>query len=126
MAFSVASFIYRLPVILVILILLGQSSLVLGIIFAVSTAFAWLVMPSMKIVNFLLNNPRIRRVRKRALLTSAGVVAGVVVLLALVPVPFRTMAEGVVWVPEEGVAARTASSKKWWPSLAPGSNRAMC
>lgn len=101
--FSVASFIYRLLVIFAILLLLGQISVMLGIIFAASTAFAWLVMPSMKIVNFLFNNPRIRRVRKRALLTSAGVLLGLIFLLAVVPVPFRTMAEGVVWVPEEGV-----------------------
>ena len=102
-SFAVASFFYRILVIFAILILLGQISVVLGIIFAASTAFAWLVMPSMKIVNFIFNNPRIRRVRKRALLTSAGVVAGLVILLGVVPVPFRTMAEGVIWVPDEGV-----------------------
>jgi putative peptide zinc metalloprotease protein len=101
--FSVASFLYRLLVILAILLLLGQMSLLLGVIFAASTAFAWLVLPGLKIMNFLLTSPRIRRVRSRALLTSAGVIGALAVLLGVIPVPFRTVAEGVVWVPEEGL-----------------------
>jgi putative peptide zinc metalloprotease protein len=119
--FSVASFVYRILIIFAILLLLGQISVLLGIIFAASTAFAWLVLPTMKIVNFLLNNPRIRRVRQRALLTSAGVVAGVVLLLGVLPVPFRTMAEGVVWVPEEGVVRGGADGFIDQVLAAPGS-----
>jgi len=101
--FSVASFLYRILVILAILLLLGQMSLLLGIVFAASTAFAWLILPGIKIMNFLFTSPRIRRVRKRALLASAGIIGGLVVLLGVIPVPFRTVAEGVVWVPEEGL-----------------------
>src|SRR4051812_22578785 len=101
--FSVSSFLYRILVILAILLLLGQMSLLLGIIFAASTAFAWLVFPAIKIMTFLFTNPRIRRVRQRALLATAGVISAFVVLLCIVPIPFRTVAEGVVWVPEEGL-----------------------
>src|SRR5205814_4442383 len=68
-----------------------------------STAFAWLVLPGIKIMTFLFTNPRIRRVRRRALLVTAGIVGGLVLLLGIVPIPFRTVAEGVVWVPEEGL-----------------------
>ncbi len=107
-AFSVASFLYRILVILAILLLLGQISLLLGVVFAASTAFAWLVMPAFKILSFLFNSPRIRRVRQRALFVSACVAATVVTLLWVVPVPFRTVAEGVVWVPEEGVVRSSA------------------
>ena len=102
-SFSVASFFYRLLVILAILLLLGQISLLLGVIFAASTAFAWLVMPAFKIINFVVNSPRIRRVRRRAMSVTVLIVAGLAVLLWVIPVPFRTVAEGVVWVPEEGV-----------------------
>jgi putative peptide zinc metalloprotease protein len=101
--FAVSSFVYRIAVIMAILVLLGQMSLLLGILFAASTAFAWVVFPALKIVTFLFTSPRIRRVRRRALLVSGGVVAALVVLLGVVPVPFRTVAEGVVWVPEEGL-----------------------
>src|SRR5262249_7371409 len=90
-------------VILAILLLLGQVSLLLGLVFAASTAFAWLVLPGIKIMNFVFTSPRIRRVRKRALLVSAGTIGALAILLGVVPIPFRTVAEGVVWVPEEGL-----------------------
>jgi putative peptide zinc metalloprotease protein len=101
--FSSASFLYRIFVILAILLVLGQVSLILGIIFAASTAFAWVVFPVIKIVTFLVKSPRIRRVRQRAIFATAGVAIGIVILLGVIPVPFRTLAEGVIWVPEEGV-----------------------
>jgi putative peptide zinc metalloprotease protein len=101
--FSLASFLYRILVILAILLLLGQMSLLLGVIFAASTAFAWLVLPGIKIMTFLFTSPRIRRVRRRAFLATGGVIGALVVLLGVIPVPFRTVAEGVVWVPDEGL-----------------------
>jgi putative peptide zinc metalloprotease protein len=119
--FSVASFLYRILVILAILLLLGQMSLLLGIVFAASTAFAWLILPGIKIMNFLFTSPRIRRVRKRALLSTLGVVGGLVVLLGVIPVPFRTVAEGVVWVPEEGLVRGGADGFIDTISAKPGS-----
>jgi putative peptide zinc metalloprotease protein len=101
--FSVSAFFYRLLVIFAILFFLGEQHLLLGLVFAGSTAFAWLVMPAFKIGQFLFSNPRIRRVRRRALLATAGVIAAVSALLIVMPVPQRTVAEGVVWVPEEGM-----------------------
>ena len=106
--FSVASFIYRLLVILAILFILGAQFPVLGAIFAGSTAFAWLVLPAFKIVNYLVSSPRIRRVRGRAALASIGVISGLAILLLAVPVPFRTVSEGVVWIPEEGIVRARA------------------
>jgi putative peptide zinc metalloprotease protein len=101
--FSVAAFFYRLLVIVAILFFLGQQSLLLGVIFAGSTALAWLVMPAMKIGNYLASSPRIRRVRRRAIVVTAGLLGGFILLVAAVPMPLRTLTEGVVWVPEEGI-----------------------
>ncbi len=101
--FSVAAFFYRLLVIVAILFFLGQQSLLLGVIFAGSTALAWLVMPTMKIGNYLASSPRIRRVRRRAILVTVGLLGGFILVVAAVPMPLRTLTEGVVWVPEEGI-----------------------
>jgi putative peptide zinc metalloprotease protein len=101
--FSVTSFLYRILVILAILLFLGEQSLLLGVIFAGSTAFAWLVLPTMKIGNYLANSPRIRRVRVRAVTVATLLLGGLVILLAAVPMPLRTLTEGVVWVPEEAI-----------------------
>jgi putative peptide zinc metalloprotease protein len=106
-AFSVASFVYRVLVIVAILFFLGEISLLLGVIFAASTAFAWFILPAMKITNFVLTSPRIRKVRGRAIVATLGTLALVVALLTAVPLPLRTVSEGVIWVPEEGVVRAT-------------------
>ncbi len=103
-AFAVSSFFYRLLVIFAILIFLGEQSLLLGVVFAAFTAFAWLVAPGAKIVNYLVNSPKLRRVRGRAMTTSVLITLAVLVLVFAIPIPLRTSAQGVVWLPEEGFA----------------------
>ncbi len=39
--------------------------------------------------------------RARSLAISGGLVCALLVVLVLIPVPLRTRAEGVVWIPEE-------------------------
>jgi putative peptide zinc metalloprotease protein len=101
---SLASFFYRILVIVAILLFLGEQSLLLGLIFAGFTAFAWFLAPMVKIGNYLLNSPRLRRVRGRAMSATGAAVLGLVGLFFVVPVPLRTTAHGVVWLPEEGFA----------------------
>lgn len=99
---SVASFAYRIFVVIAILVFLGEQSLLLGVVFAVLTAATWFVVPGVKIANYLLNSPRLRRVRRRALSASLVAALGVLAALFVVPVPMRTTAQGVVWLPDEG------------------------
>lgn len=101
--FSVAAFCYRVLVLIAIFVFLGDYSLILAFIFAAFTLTTWFLLPGGKIVNYLLNSPRLKRVRRRAVGVSAGLVAALVLLLVAVPVPFRSVAQGVVWVPEEGM-----------------------
>jgi len=102
-AFSVTSFVYRILVVLAILVYVGEISFLLGVIFAVMTTAVWFVIPALKIIEYLLNSPRIRRVRSRAVAATGLVVGGLVALIFAVPVPLRTMTQGVVWVPDEGL-----------------------
>jgi putative peptide zinc metalloprotease protein len=101
--FAVSSFFYRIAVILGIFVFLGDQSLLLAVIFAGATAFAWLVMPVFKIVKYLIDSPRIRRERPRAIRVSVAIAVAILLLLFVVPVPLRTTVEGVVWVPDEGL-----------------------
>jgi putative peptide zinc metalloprotease protein len=101
--FSVTSFIYRILVVLAILIYVGEISFLLGVIFAVMTTMMWFGVPAFKIVDYLINSPRIRRVRSRAVVATAIVVGGLLAVIFVVPAPLRTMTEGVVWVPDEGL-----------------------
>jgi putative peptide zinc metalloprotease protein len=101
--FSVASFFYRIVVILGIFVFLGDQSLLLAVVFAGATAFAWLLMPAGKIIKYLVDSPRIRRERPRAIRISSAITVAILLLLFAVPVPLRTTAQGVVWVPDEGL-----------------------
>ena len=100
-AYAVSSFIYRVVVVVAILLYLTDQLFVLGVLFAVLTAGTWFVLPLGKGIHYLFTSPRIRRVRGRALAVSLALVAGVMAVLTLLPVPFRTRTEGIVWIPEE-------------------------
>ena len=101
--YAVSSFIYRVLVVVAILLYLADQLFVLGVLFAVVTIFAWFVLPLGKGLKYLFASPKIRQVRGRAMAVSTAMAAVAVVLLALFPVPFRTRAEGVVWIPDEAI-----------------------
>jgi len=99
--YAVTSFCYRLLVVVGILLFLTDQLLLLGLLFTCLTAFTWILLPLSKGLVFLATSPRLRMVRGRAIAASTAVAAGLAALVCLVPVPNRTRAEGVVWIPEE-------------------------
>jgi len=101
--YSVTSYIYRIFVVVAILMFLTDKLFALGMFFALLTAFTWFLLPLGKGLSYLFTSPRIRRVRGRALAVSTGAMAVIIVALCFTPVPFRTRAEGVVWIPDEAI-----------------------
>ena len=101
--YGVASTLYRLMVTAAILLFLGELSPLLGILFAVMTAVGMLLVPLGKGLSYLFTSPSIRLVRGRAVAITVGGLALLVGGLCLAPAPFHTLAEGVVWVPDESV-----------------------
>jgi len=99
--YAVTSFIYRVTVVTAILLYLTDQLFLLGVVFAVLTAGTWFVLPLGKGVAYLFTSPRIRHVRGRAMAVSMAIVAGLVAVFTLMPAPYRTRAEGVVWIPDE-------------------------
>jgi putative peptide zinc metalloprotease protein len=107
-AYAVASFLYRILVVVGILLFLGDWWFVLAVVFAAVTAVTWIGVPLGKGLVYLVSSPRLRRVRLRAIAVTAVLVAAVVGVVGFVPMPHRTRLEGVVWVPDEaGVRAGT-------------------
>ena len=94
---------YRILVVAGILLYLGDEFPLAAVVFAGLTAITMLVVPVIKAVSFVVSNPRLRLVRARAMATSTAVAAVVVGLICVVPAPFHTAAEGVVWIPDEAV-----------------------
>lgn len=101
--YAVSSFIYRIVVVFAILLYLTDQLFVLGVLFAVMTGFTWFVLPFGKGLKYLFTSPRIRRVRGRAFAVSVALASCIIFIVALFPAPFRTRAEGVVWIPDEAI-----------------------
>lgn len=101
--YAATSFVYRVLVVIAILLYLTDQLFVLGVLFAVLTGMTWFVLPLGKGITYLFTSPRIRLVRGRAVAVSMAMVGGLVLLLTLIPAPFRTRAEGVVWIPDEAI-----------------------
>lgn len=100
--YGIASFIYRLVVMAAIVMFVASQFFVIGVLLAIWSAFLMLGLPLLKQLNFLFRSPALRGRRSRAVLATGGVLAGLAVLLLAVPLPFNTVAEGIVWVPGEG------------------------
>ncbi|HEX4997068.1 MAG TPA: hypothetical protein VFY29_02515 [Terriglobia bacterium] len=101
--FGVLSFVYRTFVVVAILMFVAQQLFHVGALLALAAAGVWLVFPPLKGIYFLMTNPRVRSVRPRALTVTALFVGIVVAVIGFVPVPYRTSAEGVIWIPEEAI-----------------------
>ena len=98
--FSITSFAYRVLITVAILMFLAGSYFWLAVILGTVAVVAWLILPVARGVHFLAASPRLRGVRTRAVAATAAAVLLVLAVLT-VPMPYRTMAEGVVWLPEE-------------------------
>ncbi|MBI2875403.1 MAG: efflux RND transporter periplasmic adaptor subunit [Candidatus Tectomicrobia bacterium] len=99
--YAIASFLYRILVTVAILLFLAHRFFILTVILAAFGLIGWVIVPAGKGLAFLLTHPRLRSVRGRAIAVSVLLVGTLVGTLYLVPVPLRTLAEGVIWIPEE-------------------------
>jgi len=99
--YAPASWFYRLLIIAGIGMFLAQKFLVIGLVVTAWSLLSMLVLPTFRGLKYLFANAQLRETRLRAILVSATVVACLGCLVAVIPVPMRTVVEGVVWLPEE-------------------------
>ncbi len=99
--YSIAAFCYRMTVMTGIIMLVASKFFTVGIAMAIWAGLTMFVMPVFKGFNFVLRSPRLRAQRSRAVGATAGVLASGAAVLLLIPLPYATMAEGVVWSPED-------------------------
>ncbi len=101
LGFATAAFLYRAVVVAAILLFILDQSLVLGTLLVSLAVVGWFGVPLGKGLKFLFTDPRLRRQRPRALFVVGGVVALLLAMIVLLPAPYRTTAQGIVWLPEE-------------------------
>jgi putative peptide zinc metalloprotease protein len=103
--FAISSHVYRVFLFATILLFLADHFLVLGVILTIICAFTWLVLPVGRFAGYLLNSPRLERVRPRAVGVASAVVAAVTLTLGLLPWPHHFRAPGVIETVEHTVVA---------------------
>lgn len=98
--YGLAAAAYRWLVAVMVVGWVAAQSVALGAVALLWAVVSLLLAPLWKLVQFLRHDGRLHRRRGRAVATAGGLATALVLLLVLVPVPQRTLAEGVVTAPE--------------------------
>ena len=120
-AFTVASFVYRMVVMIGIALFIGAQYFVIGALLALWVVFGSIVLPLYKGLNHVLTSPRLQRRRNRALAVSGGVAFTLLILFFAVPLPLWTSAQGVTWAPDDAVVLAGTDGFVRRVAAAPGS-----
>jgi len=95
-SFGAAAWVYRIFITFTIIIFVADKFFGLGFLAAVLTIIGFIVLPLYKGIRYLLSEPRIERVRGRALGVTAAFLGGLFFLLGVVPFPDHFRAPGVI------------------------------
>jgi putative peptide zinc metalloprotease protein len=98
--YGAASFVYRTLVMIAITLFIAGEFFFVGVVLAIWATITMFVLPIGKGLAYVLSSPELHRSRSRARLVTFGSLAVFALLLLWVPMPLRTHAQGVVWVPE--------------------------
>lgn len=98
--YAIASFAYRMFIMVAIVLLIASQYFVVGIVLAIWAFYSMAAQPLGKKIIYLFSSPQLSRRRTRALAAMTAIVTAGVLLLAAVPAPSSTLAQGVVWAPE--------------------------
>ena len=107
--YGLASTAYRLFVTVAIALFIGGQFFFFGVILALWSLVAMLGLPLFRVIKQLGDRSDLRE-RRRAVFGFGGLAVAALLLVALlVPVGYRTQAEGVLWLPEQAIVRAGAS-----------------
>ncbi len=99
--YSISSFAYRIFISFTIISYVVAKFFTVGVLLAVWAVTLMFLVPLGKHIRFVLTSESLRGRRARSILVSLVLVGAVTSLLTFVPVPYRTIAEGVIAPREE-------------------------
>lgn len=94
--YGILSGAYRIFLFITITLFVLGKFFAIGLVLAVWTASAWFVIPAGKFIHWNAAGPQLSEHRGRGILTSAGLVAAVLIVVGLIPMPDRRRGVGVV------------------------------
>lgn len=101
--YGIAAYLYRIFITTTIILFVASEYLFVGVLLGVWAGMVVFVWPLAKSVRFLFTSPALRVQRSRAFAVTGGSVFVLAMLLSMIPVPYATVAEGVVWADKESV-----------------------
>jgi putative peptide zinc metalloprotease protein len=101
--YGLASAIYRFVILAAIVVFIAGKFFFIGVLLALWGLLVWVAAPLARGLRSLLVGPELARVRGRAIAASAALAAAAAALAALLPVPLRTVTQGVIWIPENAI-----------------------
>ena len=101
--YGLLSFVYRMFVTVAIALFIGAKFFFIGVVLALWAVAMMAVMPLVRALRHLQTRQSLRERRARILGAAAVLVAALGVLASVVPVPQRSLAQGVVWLPEHSI-----------------------
>lgn len=119
--YGLASSVYRVFVTIAIAIFIGSQFFFIGVVLALWAVAMMIGMPVVKALQHLQSRQSLRERRVRIVALGGAVLGLLALVLVLVPMPQRTQAEGVVWLPERSILRAGAPGFVNRVELAPGS-----
>jgi putative peptide zinc metalloprotease protein len=99
--YAILAFLYRIALSLGIALLIATQLFFVGALLAILTLTTTFIVPVFKMLGYLFTAPALHHHRQRALLVSAGSLALMVAAVGYLPLPYATVAQGIVWLPGE-------------------------
>ena len=101
LAYAPLSLIYGLIILGYIVFWLGSKSFMIGLLVALFATVAMVIKPLFATIKNTIESAGVGATRNRAKLVIAAILGLSFILLFMVPVPFNTMAQGVIWLPDQ-------------------------
>ncbi|MDR7039920.1 putative peptide zinc metalloprotease protein [Methylobacterium sp. BE186] len=99
--YAVAAFLYRTTVSLAIATFVATQYFIFGVLLAILAVTGIVVGPAVKGLKFIFADPKLNGRRRRAILVTGGACLAMLAAFFVVPLPYATMAQGVVWAPDD-------------------------
>ena len=106
--YGLASALYRVFVALAIALFIGSQFFFIGVLLALWAVAMMTVVPLFKAAKALHAMPEVRERRSRVLAIALASTGLLLLLVAVLPLPNRTVAQGVVWLPEQSIVRAAA------------------
>jgi putative peptide zinc metalloprotease protein len=107
--YGFASSIYRVLVTVTIALFIAGRFFFIGVLLAIWALVAMAVLPLYKGIKHIGSSPRLKKRRRQVIVVAASLASALAIVVFLVPVPFRSQAEGIVWLPEQAMVRAGAN-----------------